>query len=216
MVWLPYSPRWRFHRRIANTEIFAAKKLDASQGLRCRKVHELAAHVRDNCQTRSAVDIGQAAFITTLNLISNTILSTDLASFDSGSAQELKALVHRAMEEGGRPNPMDYFPILRRIDPQGIRRRMAINVAGFYKLFDEIIDQRLECKGRSLSLLEARKMYWMHFSTKRQRMIRSLGELILKFFSWNYLLQGQTPPRAQWSGLWQSCSAHRRLWRKHD
>ncbi|KAI9173765.1 hypothetical protein LWI28_006130 [Acer negundo] len=60
------------------------------------------------------------------------------------TAREFKKLVRGIMEEVGKPNLGDYFPILRKIDLQGIRRRMGIHFGKMLDLFDGMIEQRLK------------------------------------------------------------------------
>ncbi|KAL2892357.1 Inactive cytochrome P450 76AD1 [Bienertia sinuspersici] len=57
------------------------------------------------------VDIGKAAFITTLNFMLNTFFPIDLASHVSSNSLEFKDLVWSVMEEDGRPNLSDYLPL---------------------------------------------------------------------------------------------------------
>ncbi|KAK5804677.1 hypothetical protein PVK06_032328 [Gossypium arboreum] len=65
-----------------------------------------------------AVNIGQAAFDTTINLLSNTIFSMDLVDPNSSIAREFKETVCDIMVEIGKPNLADYFPLLTKLDPQ--------------------------------------------------------------------------------------------------
>ncbi|XP_023883927.1 geraniol 8-hydroxylase-like [Quercus suber] len=143
LPWIPVSSRWRNIRKICNSQLFAHKILDANQNLRHKKVQELLADVHKSCLTNDAVDIGRAAFKTTLNLLSNTICSVDLADPNSDMAREFKELVWNIMEEVGKPNLADYFPVLRKVDPQGIRRRMTIYFGNMIELFDSLINKRL-------------------------------------------------------------------------
>ncbi|KAK1388104.1 7-ethoxycoumarin o-deethylase [Heracleum sosnowskyi] len=62
-------------------------------------------------------------------------------------AKEFRDLVWNIMVEAGKPNLADYFPILHRIDPQGIRRRMTGHFEKLIKLFDGLIKERLEQRG---------------------------------------------------------------------
>nr|DAD18108.1 TPA_asm: hypothetical protein HUJ06_019571 [Nelumbo nucifera] len=146
MVWLPPSPQWRNLRKFCNTEIFSSKKLDSMQGLRCQKVEELVAYVHNNSRAGRAVNIGLAASVTSLNLLSNTFFSVDLVHLGSDSAQDFKTLIWAVMEEVGRPNLADYFPILRWIDPQGVKRRLSSHFQRLFEIFDEMIDQRLQLR----------------------------------------------------------------------
>ncbi|XP_042493890.1 geraniol 8-hydroxylase-like [Macadamia integrifolia] len=152
MVFLPPSSQWRNLRKLCNNQIFTTQRLHASESLRRQKVRELLAHVRESAQMGRAVDIGQAAFTTTLNLLSNTIFSLDVARLDSETAKEFKAVVWGVLEESGKPNLSDYFPLLRPFDPQGIRRRSKIYFGILYKMFEEMIDKRLKTRASLHSL----------------------------------------------------------------
>ncbi|KAM7257823.1 hypothetical protein ACFE04_013564 [Oxalis oulophora] len=146
IVWLPVSNRWRNLRKICNSEIFTSQKLDSLQDLRHKKVEELVAYAQECCRTGVAVDIGQAGFSTSLNLISNTVFSVDLSNPCSEVSEKFKELVWSMMEEAGKSNIADFFPVLRRFDPQGIRRRMTVLMGKMIDFLDSMIDQRLESR----------------------------------------------------------------------
>ncbi|KAJ4827262.1 hypothetical protein Tsubulata_028105, partial [Turnera subulata] len=141
---LPVGPLWRYLRKVCNSYIFTTQKLDANQELRRKKVQELLADVQQHCLLGKAVDIGQAAFRTTFNALSNTILSLDL--IDSSSGTSFKDVVRGIMDETGKPNLSDYFPILRYFDFQGMRSRAEIHAAKLFDLFDRIVDERLQSR----------------------------------------------------------------------
>lgn len=147
VVWLPVGSRWRKLRKIMNSCMFSANRLDANQDLRRKKVQELIDYCRRHCETGEAVDVGRAAFRTTLNLLSNAIFSKDLADPYSDSAKEFKVVVESIMEEAGKANLADYFPLLTKFDPQGLRRRMEAHFGKILKLFSGCIDERLEQTG---------------------------------------------------------------------
>ncbi|PQQ16311.1 geraniol 8-hydroxylase-like [Prunus yedoensis var. nudiflora] len=143
LPWIPPSAKWRSLRQICNSQLFAAKILDANQPNRRIKVQELISKVNESAVKDEAVDIGRAGFKTTLNLLSRSVFSLDLADESSEMAREFKEIVWASMEEAGKPNLADFFPVLRKIDPQGIRRRMIKHVRKMEQLFDRIISQRL-------------------------------------------------------------------------
>ena len=76
-AFLPVSPIWRDFRKICNNQLFANKTLDASQYLRRKKMQKLLNDVHQSSLTGEAVDIGRAAFKTSINFLSNTIFSID-------------------------------------------------------------------------------------------------------------------------------------------
>ncbi|OWM73533.1 geraniol 8-hydroxylase-like [Punica granatum] len=146
LPWIPVAPLWRNLRRICNVHLFALKTIDSSQHLRHRKIQELLAYIGKCSETRSSVGIGEAGFSTTLNLLGNTTLSMDLADPTSESAKEFKELVWQIMAEVGKPNLADYFPVLRRMDPQGVRRRTTGYNWRMFDVFDRIINDRLQVR----------------------------------------------------------------------
>ncbi|KAF3448446.1 hypothetical protein FNV43_RR09159 [Rhamnella rubrinervis] len=146
MPWIPVSTPWRTLRKICNTQLFAAKVLDANQNLRRTKVQDLLAHVTKSSLIGEAIDIGSAAFTTTVNLLSNTIFSVDLADPSSEIAREFKDTVCSIMEVAGKPNLADFFPLLRKVDPHGIRRQMTKEFEKVIDLLDRMINERLELR----------------------------------------------------------------------
>ncbi|XP_031114322.1 geraniol 8-hydroxylase-like [Ipomoea triloba] len=144
VIWLPVSSKWRTLRKILISSIFSDSKLDTNQQLRDRKIQELIMYCQNKGHVGEAVDLGRAAFRTTLNLLWNTIFSKDLADPYSDSAKEFKELIRKIMEEAGKPNLVDHFPFLQKFDLQGSRRRMTGYFTKGLQLFNDLIDERLE------------------------------------------------------------------------
>ncbi|KAM3327371.1 hypothetical protein P3S67_002497 [Capsicum chacoense] len=124
--WLPVCPQWRTLRRSLNTNLISSNKLDVNQHLRSQKVKELIAYWAKCSQEVEALDVGQVAFKTNLNLLSNTLFSKDLADPFSDSKVELKDVIWGIMNELGKPNLVEFYPILEKIDLQGIRSRTPL------------------------------------------------------------------------------------------
>ncbi|MCE0481879.1 hypothetical protein HAX54_040057 [Datura stramonium] len=148
VVWLPVTNRWRSLRKILNSYIFSGSRLDANQHLRSRKMQDFIAYCHRCSQTGEAVNIGQAAFETSMNLLSNTIFSKDVVDPYANTGKVFKDVVWKIMEEAGKPNLADYFPLLKRIDPQGIRRRVGKNFGKLLEQIEGLIDERLEQRRR--------------------------------------------------------------------
>jgi Zn-dependent M16 (insulinase) family peptidase len=134
-------------------QLFSNAALDANQDIRHKKVQELLAETRQSSLTSEAIDIGRAAFKTTLNILSNTILSVDLADPNSDTARKFKEIVWNIMKDIGKPNLADYFPVLKKINPQGIRQRMIVNGGKMIDLFAHLISERLQLRKVSSSIL---------------------------------------------------------------
>ncbi|XP_060194322.1 geraniol 8-hydroxylase-like [Lycium barbarum] len=143
VIWLPINSHWRTLRKIMNSHIFSGNKLDANEHLRTKKIQELIDYCHNSSKVGEAVNIGRATFRTSLNLLSNTLFSKDLTDPFSDSAKEFKELVCNVMVEIGKPNLVDYFPFLKKIDPQGIRRRMTDYLTKVLDLMSGLVDERL-------------------------------------------------------------------------
>ncbi|KAF3662232.1 Geraniol 8-hydroxylase [Capsicum annuum] len=142
--WLPVANRWRSLRKILNSCIFSVSRLDANQHLRSAKIQDLIAYCHRCSQTGEAVNIRQAAFDTSMNLLSNTFFSKDVVDPYTDSGKQFKDMVSNIMEEASKPNLADYFPILKSIDPQGIRRRTGKHVGELLQHIQGLIDERLD------------------------------------------------------------------------
>ncbi|KAK4729451.1 hypothetical protein R3W88_022439 [Solanum pinnatisectum] len=146
---LPVCPQWRMLRKILNTNIFSSNKLDANEHLRSQKVKELIAYCAKCSQQGKALDICQAVLKTNFNLMCSTLFSKDLADPFSDSKVELKDMIWDVMEEAGKINLADYFPILEKIDLQRIRYRVNNHFGKLFKFLDDFINEGLEEKQRS-------------------------------------------------------------------
>ncbi|KAG5604546.1 hypothetical protein H5410_026038 [Solanum commersonii] len=79
--------------------------------MRSQKVKELIDYCAKCCQEGKVVDVGQVAFKTSLNLLSNTLFSKDLVDPFSASKVELKEVIWGIIDEAGKINLVDVFSI---------------------------------------------------------------------------------------------------------
>ncbi|CAI9770296.1 unnamed protein product [Fraxinus pennsylvanica] len=137
--------------------MFSTPRLDASWYLHREKLQILSDYVNQCSVNGQTVKIGEAALITSLNLMSATLFSVEFADFNSDSSQEFKEVIWGVMECIGTPNIADYFPVLKKFDPQGILRRNTFYFEKLFAIFDGIIDERLKSRGTSVKndLLDA-------------------------------------------------------------
>lgn len=135
--------RWKSWRRISNSHLFTRSRLDSMGFLRRKKVEDLVSYIKLQSRAGEAVDIGHVAFNTAINLLSNTFFSVDLAELNSSFSREFKEVFSDMMVEAAKANMADFYPVLKWIDPQGIRRRMGAHLKKMIDIFSSIISQRL-------------------------------------------------------------------------
>ncbi|KAK4339114.1 hypothetical protein RND71_040576 [Anisodus tanguticus] len=144
LAWVNGDHLWKKKRRFLSTQMFTNQRLDLLQELRHQKAEQLVSHIRTQCVNGLAIDIGRVAFATTLNLISNTIFSIDMVDPEFKTAHEFKELVWTIMEDAGVPNLSDYFPVLKWLDLQGVRRRIRPAYLKLHEIFEQLIEERVQ------------------------------------------------------------------------
>ncbi|KAM7494177.1 hypothetical protein LguiB_028786 [Lonicera macranthoides] len=125
VVWMSTGQRWRMIRRALNIYLTNRQKLDTLGELRHKAVHEMVVHLKLASKRKEAVDIGELTFTTALNQMSNTLVSKNVAGFDS-QADGVKGFLNAVktiMVVAGKFNIADIFPVLKPLDPQNIRRK---------------------------------------------------------------------------------------------
>ncbi|XP_009626636.1 geraniol 8-hydroxylase [Nicotiana tabacum] len=150
LAWVNGDHLWKKKRRFLSTQMFTNQRLDSLQELRHQKAAQLVSHIRQQSQRGAAVDIGRVAFATTLNLISNTVFSIDMVDPEFKTAHEFKELVWTIMEDAGVPNLSDYFPVLKRFDLQGVKRRIQPAYLRLHEIFDQVIQKRVEARAKGV------------------------------------------------------------------
>lgn len=151
VAWLPVGSKWRMLRKISKEHMFTSHKLEASESLRQEKLQQLRDYLAQSSSSSRLVNIEEVAFVTVLNLISATVFSVDFASFDSkySSHREMKEIIQGVMKIHGTPNMSDFFPILRRVDPQGLKRKGEVYMSKLLHKVDEIVSERLQERAKA-------------------------------------------------------------------
>ncbi|KAI7994191.1 Cytochrome P450 76C3 [Camellia lanceoleosa] len=148
VLWISAGDQWRFISRALNTYLTHPQKLDTLRGLRHKAVEEMIEHVRE--RRDRAVAIGELAFTTALNQMSNTCFSVNVAGFESGEVQEFLNAVKTLMVVDGKFNIADVFPWLKPFDPQGLRRRAKVAYDWLDAVSDGFVTRRLKHRESNL------------------------------------------------------------------
>ncbi|KAL1552546.1 unspecific monooxygenase [Salvia divinorum] len=144
MGFLPVASEWRDMRKICKEQMFSNQSMEASQGLRRLKLLQLLDFVRKCSDEGRAVNIREAAFITTLNLMSATLFSLQATEFDSRATMEFKEIIEGVATIIGVPNFADYFPFLRPFDPQGVKRKADVFFGKLLAKIEGYLNERIE------------------------------------------------------------------------
>ncbi|PIN06798.1 Cytochrome P450 CYP2 subfamily [Handroanthus impetiginosus] len=147
LITAQYGPHWRTLRRLCTTEFFAAAPLDAMRGVRSKCVDQMVEYIRDAAGGSGndivPIDVRRFFFLMAFNLIGNLIFSKDL--LDPKSERGAKFFYHagKATEFAGKANVADFFPVLKWVDPQGIRKRTQFHVKRAFDVAGEFLKERM-------------------------------------------------------------------------
>ncbi|RID65359.1 hypothetical protein BRARA_D00559 [Brassica rapa] len=133
LITAQYGPYWRMLRRLCTTQFFVTRRLDAMSDVRSRCVDQMLRFVEEGGQN------------------GNLMFSRDLLDPDSKRGSEFLYHTGKVMEFAGKPNVADFFPLLRFIDPQGIRRKTQFHVERAFEIAGEFIKERAEVRERERS-----------------------------------------------------------------
>ncbi|CAI0463343.1 unnamed protein product [Linum tenue] len=115
------NDQWKAFRAMFRNQIFSTKAIESQAAARERKAAEMVRFLEG--KLGESVSIGQVVFAAIFDSLSNLMLSRDCIGFESSeTANRLKSLIWRMMELGTSPNLAEFFPILKKWDPQGLRR----------------------------------------------------------------------------------------------
>ncbi|GJX45549.1 geraniol 8-hydroxylase-like protein [Tanacetum coccineum] len=121
-------------------------ELEASSTFRRGGVRKTIKHVYETMGTE--VDIGGIAFMTSLNVITNMVwgksLVEDVKSTNLGL--EFREVITKIVELLGAVNVSDFFPVLSRLDLQGVGQEMKRQS----KILDAIFERTYKSEDRIL------------------------------------------------------------------
>lgn len=141
----PYGSQWRKLRRLFVGEMQSNANLDALYDLRRNEVLKTIESIRGKANANTAVDIGELAFTTVVNMISGTFWGGTLeASQAFRLGAELRSALSRLTTILSKPNVSDFFPWFARFDLQGVERDMKEVSLWIDRIFDFVIAQREE------------------------------------------------------------------------
>ncbi|KAG6391330.1 hypothetical protein SASPL_149084 [Salvia splendens] len=146
MSFIPMGDDWRDMRKICKEHMFSSQCLERSQQLRNQKLQQLLGYVQKCAEEGRAVNINEASFITTVNLMSATLFSMQATEFDSSATMEFKEIMEGYGILLRVPNYADYFPILRPFDLQGVKRLAEVNIGRLLGLIEGYINERIRIR----------------------------------------------------------------------
>ncbi|PIA35290.1 hypothetical protein AQUCO_03600159v1 [Aquilegia coerulea] len=141
-----HGPRWRMLRRLCTSEFFVKSRLDTTLVLREKCVRGMVRYVQEASDggTNNAIDIGRYIYLMSFNLIGNFMFSKDLLDPNSTTGADFFYHAGKIMDLAAKPNIADFLPMLRWLDPQGIKRKSQFHMGKGIQSCGGFIKERME------------------------------------------------------------------------
>ncbi|XP_031252263.1 cytochrome P450 76A1-like, partial [Pistacia vera] len=144
-----YGSFWRVLRRLVTVDMIVHKRINETASIRRKCVNDMLLWIekealQGNGDGRRCIHVARFVFLSTFNLLGNLMLSRDLLDPDSKDGAEFFTSMMGLMEWGGHPNISDFFPFLRWLDPQGLKRKMKRDLGKALKIASKFVKERVE------------------------------------------------------------------------
>lgn len=147
-----YGDYWRKMRRICTTEFLVHKRINASNPSRQKCVNNLMEWIKHESEKSretggsGEIQLNRFLYVTAFNAIGNLMLSRDVMDTRQDKANEFFDLFGVFVGWVGKPNVADYFPFLKRFDPQRIKRNSGKYLERLLEIASGIVKERIEEK----------------------------------------------------------------------
>ncbi|KAK9126508.1 hypothetical protein Scep_015354 [Stephania cephalantha] len=152
MALAQYGPYWRLLRRICTAELLTNIRMKETENVRRKCIDNMVRWISDEMQEKGGgggVEIARHVSYMSFNLIANLMLSRDLVDPQSKQGDEFFTSVSQFLEWGGKPNVADFFPLLKRLDPQGIKKKMERDLGLALGFASSFVKERIQERRKS-------------------------------------------------------------------
>ncbi|KAK8563478.1 hypothetical protein V6N12_035624 [Hibiscus sabdariffa] len=149
----PYGSYWRVMRRLVTVDMLVNKRINETAQIRrkcidnmLRWIEDETRKIRGDSNGNNGIQLARFVFLLSFNLLGNLLLSRDLLDPDSKEGSEFFDVMTTLMECSGKGNLADFFPWLKWLDPQGIKRNMKKDLGKALEIASKFVKQRMEDK----------------------------------------------------------------------
>ncbi|XP_074575079.1 cytochrome P450 78A5-like [Curcuma longa] len=141
MGFAPFGDYWRTLRRISSTYLFSPRRI-ASSGEQRRAIgKKMVADIHVRMKKHGEVEMRQVLHFGSLNNVMMSVFGKSYDDFSEGGGFELEWLVKEGYALLSVFNWSDYFPLLRWLDLQGVRKRCRRLVKRVDAFVGQLIEQ---------------------------------------------------------------------------
>ncbi|KAJ9553365.1 hypothetical protein OSB04_017410 [Centaurea solstitialis] len=149
LVWADCDQTWRNLRTVCRTELFSAKAMETHAWVRGEKISDMVEFLRN--KQGEVVDVGELVFTTLFNTLSCIIFGKDFvdSKYEHETHGGLKDALENILEYGGKVDLGDFFPMIQRLDLQGIKKGGLKQIKIVYSCWEDMISKRRSQIGSS-------------------------------------------------------------------
>lgn len=144
----PYGSYWRVMRRLVTVDMLVTKRLVESAPVRRKCMDDMMTWIAEAaqaaCNNQDGIHVARYVFFMTFNLLGNLMLSKDMFDPNSKVGSEFFEAMTGLMEWAGHPNVAELFPWLRKLDPQGLRRRMERDMGKALEIASGFVTEKMK------------------------------------------------------------------------
>ncbi|XP_065855058.1 iridoid oxidase-like [Euphorbia lathyris] len=146
----PCTPYWRILRRLVTSGLMTNKQIQETGSLRGKCIDDMIQLIQEDsaaAQRRGEsgeVELAKYVFIMTFNLMGNLVLSKDLVNSQSEEGNDFFRAMEKVMELGGKPNLADFFPFLKRLDLQRVKKNFGEHLGLTLGIIEKFVMDRIE------------------------------------------------------------------------
>ncbi|KAI3927244.1 hypothetical protein MKW92_011047, partial [Papaver armeniacum] len=137
-----YGPYWRMMRRLYATKFFSHTTLKNTTVKRRRCVEQLIQWISEEEKENGIVELRHIVFVSFFNLMGDLLFSRSLLDLKSGTGDEFYRLIEEMVQISVKPNAADFFPFLRKLDPQNFQKKMRTAMDGSLNIIDGFLKER--------------------------------------------------------------------------
>ncbi|XP_022848854.1 corytuberine synthase-like [Olea europaea var. sylvestris] len=139
--WTDCNDNWKSSRILCRAELFSNKALDSQARLREKSITSLIKFV--GSKEGKEIKIAELVFATVFNILGSSMMSRDFIGLDEKNSDGgMKGIIREYVDALSAPNLSDFYPILSKLDLQGIRRKAAVLIAKICAVWGPIIEER--------------------------------------------------------------------------
>lgn len=139
MVFADYGPKWKLLRKISSVHLLGTKAMSGWASVRRDEAFSMLQFLKKQSESGKPVLLPNLLVRAMANVIGIISMSKRVFGEEGEEAKEFKELIKELLVGQGASNIGDFVPLIRRLDPLGIRKKML----GLHRKFDKMVSKLL-------------------------------------------------------------------------